>query len=160
MKKGPSKPRPWTPFEPATLRFAGQPVEMAEGTTAWINSHYVVHRKNLDSGWTHLSIRSVSRSAARDWRHFQRIKNELTDPEREAVELFPAESRLTDTANQYHLWVAPPGVKLPLGWDHGRVLLDEEETPGDELIAEAAKMLGVDPQIAVEGLAKAKQRKL
>jgi len=35
----------------------------------------------------------------------QRIKNEIVGPEHEAVELFPAESRLVDTSNQYHLWV-------------------------------------------------------
>lgn len=34
----------------------------------------------------------------------QRIKNELLGDEYEACELYPAESRLVDGANQFHLW--------------------------------------------------------
>ena len=31
--------------------------------------------------------------------------------------MYPAESRLVDTANQYHLFAfADPAVRLPLGW--------------------------------------------
>ena len=52
----------------------------------------------------HLSIRNADRSARHDWRDFQRIKNQLAGPEWEAVEIYPAESRLVDAANQYHLW--------------------------------------------------------
>lgn len=68
----------------------------------------------------HLSIRRLDRKPLRDWREFQRIKNEICGPEHEAVELFPAESRLVDQANQYHLWVLPPGVRFPFGFDAGR----------------------------------------
>ena len=56
------------------------------------------------------------RSATHDWRHLQRIKNELCGPEREAIELYPAESRLVDTNNQYHLFVLPEGFTMPLGY--------------------------------------------
>jgi hypothetical protein len=46
--------------------------------------------------------------------HFQVIKDELVGVEYEAVELFPAESRLVDTSNEYHLWVcADRNVHLP-----------------------------------------------
>ena len=62
----------------------------------------------------HLTIRSVDGSTRHDWRDFQRIKNELVDPEAEAVELFPAESRLVDTANHYHVWVFPT-YRFPFG---------------------------------------------
>ena len=51
-----------------------------------------------------------------DWRHFQRIKNELCGPEREAIELYPAESRLVDTNNQFHLFVFEAEMTLPLGY--------------------------------------------
>ena len=71
------------------------------------------------AGMLHLSIRHTDRrKAARDWRHFQRIKNELAGPEREAMELFPAESRLVDESNQFHLWVAAEGDTIPAGY-HG-----------------------------------------
>lgn len=39
----------------------------------------------------HLSIKRLSKGVVHDWRELQRIKNELTHPECEAVELYPAE---------------------------------------------------------------------
>jgi hypothetical protein len=57
------------------------------------------------------------------WRHFQQIKNELIGPECEGVELFPAESRLVDTSNQYHLWVCPnANYRFPFGYGNRLVL--------------------------------------
>jgi hypothetical protein len=53
----------------------------------------------------------------RDWRHFQEIKNQLVGPECEGVELYPAESRLTDTTNKYHIWVfTDPTYRVPFGF--------------------------------------------
>jgi hypothetical protein len=70
-----------------------------------------------------LTITRHDRQPCHEWRHFQQIKNELVGPEYEAVELFPAESRLVDTSNEYHLWVQPtPGVRLPFGFP-GRFVL-------------------------------------
>ncbi|MGB8169899.1 MAG: hypothetical protein WCF18_20520 [Chthoniobacteraceae bacterium] len=60
------------------------------------------------------------------WRDLQTIKNELVGPEYEAVELFPAESRLIDTSNEYHLWVhADPNYRFPLGFQTSRVVYDK-----------------------------------
>jgi hypothetical protein len=65
----------------------------------------------------HLSIKRIDRSTMHDWRELQEIKNALVGPEHEAVELYPAESRKVDTANQYHLWVlAEKGVQFPFGY--------------------------------------------
>lgn len=63
-----------------------------------------------------LSIRREDRRPIMDWRDLQWIKNELVGPEREAIQVFPAESRLVDTANQYYLWALPEGVKLQFGF--------------------------------------------
>lgn len=52
----------------------------------------------------HLSIKRIDRKPLRDWRALQAIKNQLLGEQCEAVELFPAEARLADNANQYHLW--------------------------------------------------------
>lgn len=100
----------WTPFEPAA---GADPVG---DSPCFLNSRYQVTLQDYASGWTHLSIIRRDREAVHDWRDLQRIKNELCHPEREAVELFPAESRLVDSNNQFHLWVAPPGVTLPIGY--------------------------------------------
>lgn len=89
--------------------YKGEPIE------AWGNRLYdVVVRRG--EGLTHLSIKRRDRSAVRDWRHLQQIKNDILGPEAEAVELFPRESRLIDTANEYHLWCLT-GQDWPLGWD-------------------------------------------
>lgn len=95
----------------------------------WLNSQYVVVVRRDEAGFVrHLSIRRQDRDAAHDWRDFQQIKNQLAGPDAEAVELYPADERLVDTANQYHLWVYPPGVRIPVGFPVGLVL-DAGEGP-------------------------------
>lgn len=82
------------------------------------------------NGWLdmlHLNIRRADREAFHDWRELQTIKNILIGKEHEAVELYPAESRLTDTANNYHLWVlSDPKARFPFGFV-GRAVLTTEE---------------------------------
>lgn len=70
----------------------------------WSNDVYEVYAFEYGPGLIHLSIKRFDRRPIRNWRHFQQIKNEVVGPESEGVELFPAESRLVDNANQYHLW--------------------------------------------------------
>lgn len=90
----------------------------------WENDTYTV-RINNEPPFIHLSIARHDGQAGENWRDFQQIKNELVGSEYEAVELFPAESRLVDTANQYHLWVhADPNFRFPLGFSQ-RFVLDE-----------------------------------
>lgn len=85
----------------------------------WKNDLYQVTRRVLDAEHkvVHLNIRRVDGGPVlRDWRHFQQIKNELIGEECEAVELYPAESRLVDTSNKYHLiGVADPTFRFPFG---------------------------------------------
>jgi hypothetical protein len=64
----------------------------------------------------HINIRRRDGSMFKDWRHFQQIKNEVAGPEREALEIYPAESRKVDTSNKWHLWVLPEGATFGLGW--------------------------------------------
>jgi hypothetical protein len=71
----------------------------------------------------HLSIKRLDKEPIHDWRDLQEIKNMLVGKQYEAVELYPAESRRVDSANQYHLWcfVQVEGSDeipvLPFGWD-------------------------------------------
>lgn len=96
----------------------------------WTNGEYEVFVYYGDDGrrgsvW--LSIKRMDREIINDWRHKQQIKNEVLGSEREAVELYPRESRVVDNANQYHLYVAPEGCDWPVGFKGGMVLLREEE---------------------------------
>jgi hypothetical protein len=86
----------------------------------WINGLYQVQvRRHTAQGFAHLNIRRRDGKAIfRDWRHFQWIKNQLIGEECEAVELYPAESRLVDASNKYHLFCAlNPKFRFPLGFD-------------------------------------------
>lgn len=66
----------------------------------------------------HLSIKRRDRECARDWRELQIIKNTFVGPENDGMEIYPAESRLVDMANQFHLWVfTDPKVRIPTGWN-------------------------------------------
>lgn len=115
------------------------PVRMAQ------NSLYNVHVYTGDAvpcnspgDLIYLSVRRLERARLpRDWRDLQRIKNEIVGPEHEGFELFPAESRLVDQSDQFHLWVLARPLRrgedgslhnsMGVGWtkrdvsDHGEV---------------------------------------
>ena len=75
-----------------------------------------VHEKSWKGNMTYISIKRIDKKSAHDWRHFQQIKNELVGKDFEAVEIYPNEKRLVDTANQYHLFVFPKDYLIPFGW--------------------------------------------
>jgi hypothetical protein len=100
-------------------------------TEIWLNDTYQVSvfRDAAPDGWPcpmiHLSIKRIDKEALHDWRDLQTIKNLLVGPEHEAIEIYPAESRLVDTANQYHLFVfSNPEVRLPLGFFERAIVED------------------------------------
>jgi hypothetical protein len=79
-----------------------------------------------------LSIKRIDREPIMDWRDLQAIKSALCGAEAEAIQLFPAESRVVDTSNQYHLYVfmKQGGQRLPrvpVGFEKSLVL-DETRT--------------------------------
>ena len=122
------KPTEWTKFKMTTPSSVADQChsnyrKSLEGAEIWENSVYVVVKRVISSkddgedsvdGWW-LSIRTHDREVRHDWREFQRIKNEICGAECEAVELYPAESRLVDTSNQFHLFVFE-GYKFPFGY--------------------------------------------
>ena len=127
----------WTPFELSHL--ADDPEHVRLCGTPHTNSRWQVWiRENVPTGFphpedhdeplcvTHLSIKRHDRGVllGKDWRDFQRIKNELCGEDCEALEIYPAEKRLVDTANQYHLWVLPAGMLWPIGYDE-RLVAEE-----------------------------------
>lgn len=68
----------------------------------------------------HISYHRRDRSAARDWREAQMIKNDIVGPEQEMVELYPAESRIVDMANEFHMWGFAGVPMVGLGFNDGR----------------------------------------
>ncbi len=100
----------------------------------WKNDQYQVSVRRFPNqreggpDLVHLSIKRLDKAACRDWRDFQAIKNQLVGPECEGVELYPAESRVVDTANQYHVWVIDDATyRFPFGYAVG---VKMDPTPG------------------------------
>lgn len=113
----------WTPFQEAEIPPKNN---LDNPFRVVINSRYQVNFYHFDTPvgqGTYLSIKHRDKSPIHDWRDLQRIKNELLGPEVEACELYPAESRLVDTSNQYHLWCLPEGQHFSFGF-HGRCVVD------------------------------------
>jgi hypothetical protein len=126
----PQAARSWTPLELAESGPTGE---------LFRNGIYQVRRQKLDPTGTvaaraddlndglWLIVSRTDGKAIHDWRHFQRIKNEVAGPEREALEIYPAESRLIDRGNTYHLWVLPAGERVPFGAGRRSVLGPEQQ---------------------------------
>lgn len=101
--------------------------ERIEKATFFVNDKYQVQmtQAEIRDKWPPmlwLSIKRLDREVIHDWRELQEIKNAIVGPEHEAVELYPAESRLVDTANQYHLFVlTDPTHRFPFGYDYRSV---------------------------------------
>lgn len=93
----------------------------------WTSETYEVFVYRTPQDGAHLSIKRYDRASVRNWRHLQQIKNEVVGEEREAMELFPRESRLADNANQMHLWVMPEGLDIPVGFSSGFVTITDED---------------------------------
>lgn len=131
-RRGPTPARGWQPLVRARRVVPDQVREFAElagveiPDEMWTNDRYRVIVRRDDDG--HVSCISITRwdhKPVHDWRDCHAIKNQLAGPEVEALELYPAESRLVDTANTAWLWVLPPGARLPFGFED-RLVLDAD----------------------------------
>lgn len=108
--------------------------EVLSGDEVYLNNLYQVNiRREHIPSWdsciviVHLSIKRIDKAPIRDWRHFQRIKNELVGKDCEGAELYPAENRVVDTSNQYHLWVfEDPKFRFPFGFTQGTLKTSKE----------------------------------
>jgi hypothetical protein len=98
--------------------------DTGDGGEVWGNDRYTVVRRvqyPQEPGFpplVWLSLHTHDREPLQDWRELQAIKNQLMGPEVEAVQLYPAESRLVDTANEIHLWgFGDDSFRWPFGFD-------------------------------------------
>ena len=144
----------WTPFARTGQVVVSNLPNTPDGVV-WENSRFVVIARDCGGGgegkliW--LSIKNVDNSARHDWRELQRIKNELVGEDVEAVELYPAESRLVDGSNQFHLWCVI-GFRFPFGFEERMV---SEDTPGVTQRPFAPDMRPADlVTVQIDGLAQ------
>lgn len=97
---------------------------MPDGAEIWENELYEITVRRLEPNLIQIGINSIDGSARHDWRDFQNIKNDVCGSEWEAVELYPAESRLIDPSNYYMLWCRP---FIKLGIYKGRSVIDADK---------------------------------
>lgn len=136
--------KPWQPMQPAYL--PPEMLALAMGgkksgeVKVYMNDRYQAFVRTYadldgsDYKVCHISVKQRDKGSLHDWRDFQRIKNDLLGPEGEAAELYPAESRLMDTSNQYHLWafLDPEGkpCEINMGIHTGRLVSNVAGTGG------------------------------
>ena len=85
----------------------------------------VVHDEALKGKCSWLSFRRIDNQPVTSWQDVQHMKNHFCGEDREAFQMHPAEARLVDTANQYHLFVLPVGVAIGFGW-RNRLVVPQE----------------------------------
>ncbi len=122
---------------------AGRDGWVAEVSVCYRNEVFAVLERDAGDGVTHLAVASLSGVRPRWW-EMQRIKNELSGPERTAVEVYPPQSEAVDEADMFHIWVLPG--PLPFGIHEAAPAAN---TPGES----AAPASG--PPAAEEGQATA-----
>lgn len=122
---------PWKPMVPFQLGDETVKLHRAAGISSpdecWWNGTYDCFVSYQEGGLKHLSIKRLDRAPLRNWRHLQQIKNEICGEMCEGVEIYPGEYRIADNSNQYHLWVMPEGVEVPVGFPSGMVVIDPDE---------------------------------
>jgi hypothetical protein len=106
------------------------PQTTPDGASCYSNNLYTCtvrrHAQHWPLGggpWVEIGIYCPDGEARHDFRDMQCIKNDIAGPEWEAIELFPAESRLLDPSNYYTLWCAP---KITIGRFVPRTVLTPE----------------------------------
>lgn len=104
--------------------------------SVWVYRGKQVDQFVKDKSWKghidYMSVKRIDKKPIHDWRDLQDMKNELFGKDREAIEIYPAEDRLVDLANQYHLWVMPKGFTIPVGFEARCVDPNESIFSGEE----------------------------
>ncbi len=83
-----------------------------EGVFTSENDEFIVEKHFISSEPPfefRLAIKRSDKDTIRSWRILQDIKNALVGEDATAVEIYPKETEVTDTANMYHLWVFVKG---------------------------------------------------
>lgn len=148
----------WAPFEQANYPENALPHWLNDreknGRQLFLNPIYQVEMQEIQCpppfGRTiYLSFKTRDKQPRHDWREMQRIKNELVGPEVEAVEIFPAEERLVDTSNQFHLFCFPEldfqDRHLPFGFKERMIV--EGSDPGISETGKGSRQRDFRPEL-------------
>lgn len=82
----------------------------------YLNNRYSVQvsdYKSKDGVIVHLWVRHHTGIMPSSWSDLQRIKNEIAGKDCVALEVYPRDEDLVDSANIAHIWVMPKDYVLP-----------------------------------------------
>ena len=114
----------WKPMKQVEVRSDGVLVFENDRYTATLRHHESGWPLDSKSSWAQIGIHCEDGQPRHDWREFQHIKNDLVGKEWEAIELYPAESRLCDPSNYFILWCAP---RIQIGLNKPRLVSTPED---------------------------------
>ncbi len=86
--------------------------DLIEGVYTDKNSEYIIEKHHIVDGHPfeyRLAIKRADKKTIHSWSLFQEIKNQLVGEDVVAIEIYPEQSKVTDTTNMYHLWVFKAG---------------------------------------------------
>ena len=105
------------------------------------NADDMIHEDSFKGKCDYISLRRHDKKPTNNWQDMQTIKNRLLGTNCEAIQIFPAEDRMINTANQYHLIVFPEGYVIPFGFmskrfvntrnDHGGINAMRQDYQGE-----------------------------
>src|SRR5579864_9111194 len=102
----------WEPLTPVPLPSMPDDAR-AIWSEAYANNLYGVTVVRIDGHVYQITITPHDGTRGHIWADFQRIKDQIAGPDVEAVELYPAQSRLVDAGPGYHLWCLRPAEEYP-----------------------------------------------
>jgi hypothetical protein len=149
----------WEPLWPGKPILSEEDPLLRTGET-WCNDKcqvFVYDHESPEEGWPPyvvLSLKLNSREPWSDWRDFYRIKTELCGTLCWAMELYPPQHALVDTANQYHMFVLPPGVHFPMALK--QMAITDYSPEWIKVVEHCRKLYGEDEY--KEMMSRAKQR--
>lgn len=84
------------------------------------NEALIVFECDRPGGLILLMVQRIDAKDGLSWDLLQWVKGALGYGDREALELYPPDDRLINSANMRHLWMLPAGQCFPFGLDHER----------------------------------------
>jgi hypothetical protein len=118
----------WTPFVFCEIDRARDDILVYQNSRYWVNVRFLHAKDSSIPAIMHITVCRRDRCQLVPFRDVMRMKRELFHPEIELVELFPAESRLADAANDYHYWgVWSTDYKFTIGYQN-RIVSENNAT--------------------------------
>lgn len=107
-------------------RLAGYPNDWARPVRVLRSREFVMQVFEEADGMLRLSVNRTHVDPATlrwldgiTWDELQELKSQAGYGDREAVEIYPADTNVVNVGSLRHLWVLPAGERMPFSWQSG-----------------------------------------